>query len=164
MEEAWQALNGWIDGLSEDEFRWEPVRGCWSVRRDETGRWTLDYAMPPPDPAPLTTIAWRLIHIATCKAMYYEYAFGPGEQTWDTLEIPHTIAATVTLLNAAQGQLREALESLSDADLGEMRLTNWGERWPTWRIFWVMISHDLQHGAEIGCLRDLYRARGSASL
>ncbi|MFQ5436721.1 MAG: hypothetical protein ACE5FD_17830 [Anaerolineae bacterium] len=36
--------------------------------------------------------------------------------------------------------------------------TIWGEMWPTWRIFWTMASHDLHHGAEIGCLRDLYRA------
>ena len=41
--------------------------------------------------------------------------------------------------------------------LDELRLTNWGERWPTWRIFWVMAAHDLHHGGEIGCLRDLYR-------
>jgi hypothetical protein len=37
-----------------------------------------------------------------------------------------------------------------------MRSTNWGELWPTWRIFGAMIAHDLSHGAEIGCLRDLY--------
>jgi hypothetical protein len=38
------------------------------------------------------------------------------------------------------------------------RWTNWGERWPAWRILWTMIDHDAHHGAEIGCLRDLYRA------
>jgi len=48
---------------------------------------------------------------------------------------------------------------LSDSDLDELRLTNWGDRWPTWRIFWVMAAHDLHHGGEIGCLRDLYRTR-----
>jgi len=44
-----------------------------------------------------------------------------------------------------------------NADLEEVRPTNWGELWPTWRIFWAMACHDLHHGAEIGCLRDLYR-------
>jgi hypothetical protein len=55
------------------------------------------------------------------------------------------------------------LGQLSDAELMEMRLTNWGEQWPTWRIFWAMIFHDLHHGAEIGCLRDLYRAMRAAT-
>jgi len=38
-------------------------------------------------------------------------------------------------------------------------LTNWGEKWPAWRIFWAMIEHDLHHGGEIGALRDLYREK-----
>jgi hypothetical protein len=50
-----------------------------------------------------------------------------------------------------------ALEKLTDANLEAMRLTNWGEQWPAWRIFWAIISDDVHHGAEIGCLRDLYR-------
>lgn len=33
-----------------------------------------------------------------------------------------------------------------------------GDEWPTWRIFWAMIYHDLHPGAEISCLRDLYEA------
>jgi hypothetical protein len=55
-------------------------------------------------------------------------------------------------------RLRRALDDLADDDLTDLRLTNWGEQWPAWRIFWAMIGHDLHHGAEIGCLRDLYRA------
>jgi hypothetical protein len=66
----------------------------------------------------------------------------------------------VTILEEGHARLRKALEGLNDADLQEMRRTNWGELWPTWRIFWAMVSHDLHHGAEIGCLRDLYRAGG----
>jgi len=52
----------------------------------------VDYAGPAPDPPPFTTIAWRLVHLATCKVMYHEYAFSPGGLTWDELEIPHTNA------------------------------------------------------------------------
>jgi hypothetical protein len=37
-------------------------------------------------------------------------------------------------------------------------VTDYAERWPAWRILWTMIDHDAHHGAEIGCLRDLYRA------
>ena len=41
-------------------------------------------------------------------------------------------------------------------------MTNWGEEWPAWRIFWTMIHHDAHHGGEIGALRDLYRVTRSA--
>jgi hypothetical protein len=47
----------------------------------------------------------------------------------------------------------------SDDELDELRLTNWGEKWATWKIFWTMIRHDAHHGGEIGALRDLYRFR-----
>jgi uncharacterized damage-inducible protein DinB len=117
----------------------------------------VDYADPAPEPPPFTTIAWRLVHIAACKIMYHEYAFGPGKLTWDELDIPHTAADAIAWLEEGHARLRTALNGLTDADLEEMRLTNWGEPWPTWRIFWAMIHHDAHHGAEIGCLRDLYR-------
>ena len=159
MDTAWQSLSGRVEGLTVDEFFWEPVPGCWTAHPNASGRWILDYAVPDPDPPPFTTIAWRLIHIATCKVMYHEYAFGPAQLTWDRLEIPSTVAATLTMLEDGHGHLRDSLRHLTDADLHVLRATNWGEQWPTWRIFWTMIYHDVLHGAEIGCLRDLYRNR-----
>jgi hypothetical protein len=158
MEEAWTILRRRLEGLADDEFFWQPVPGCWTVHPDERGRWVVDYADPAPDPPPFTTIAWRVVHVATCKVMYYEYAFGPRKLTWDELELPHTASDAIAYLEEGHAQLQAALDGLSDADLEEMRLTNWGDSWPTWHIFWAMISHDLGHGAEIGCLRDLYRA------
>ncbi|NKE31325.1 DinB family protein, partial [Mycobacterium tuberculosis] len=58
-----------LDGLTDDEYFWEPVPDCWSVRPRGTGTtpmaagagaMTIDFAFPAPDPAPFTTIAWRL--------------------------------------------------------------------------------------------------------
>jgi hypothetical protein len=158
MDEAWQTLRCRLEGLTDDEFFWEPVPDCWTVRPEEDGGWVVDYADPAPDPPPFTTIAWRLVHVAACKVMYHEYAFGSRKLTWDDLEVPHTTADAIAWLEEGQAPLRAALDGLSDADLEEMRLTNWGELWPTWRILWTMVFHDLHHGAEIGCLRDLYRA------
>ena len=51
-------------GLTDEEYRWEPVEGCWSVRQGGDGAWTVDWARSEPPPPPFTTIAWRLIHIA----------------------------------------------------------------------------------------------------
>jgi hypothetical protein len=157
LEEAWTYLCSQLEGLIDAELFWQPVPNCWTVHQDEDGRWVIDYALPAPDSPPFTTIAWRLVHVAACKIMYHEYAFGPGELTWDELDIPHTASDAIAWLEAGQAQLKATLDSLNDADLAEMRPTNWGDLWPTWRIFWTMADHDLQHGGEIGCLRDLYR-------
>jgi hypothetical protein len=160
MREAYAELMGTISGLTDAECSWEPVDGSWRVFRDGEGRWTYDYALPEPQPAPFTTIGWRLVHIALCKVMYHEWAFGPREETWTTIETPGDVAATITMLERGQGQLADDLASLNDRDLERRVLTNWGEEWPAWRIFTTMTDHDRHHGAEIGVLRDLYRIAG----
>jgi hypothetical protein len=61
-----------LNGLTDEEYRWEPVPGAWNVRprgkgtapvAAGAGEFTIDFAMPEPDPPPVTTIAWRLGHI-----------------------------------------------------------------------------------------------------
>jgi len=158
MEEAWSTLRRRLEGLTDEEFFWKPVPDCWTVHQDQSGRWVVDYAVPAPEPPPFTTIAWRLLHLAECKVMYHEYAFGPGRLTWEELPVPHTAAEAIAWLEESHRRLQETLAGLTDAELQEQRLTNWGDLWPTWRIFWTLIHHDAHHGAEIGCLRDLHRA------
>lgn len=161
MNEAWNSLIDQLDGLSDHEFFWTPVPKCWTVHQDVDGIWLVDYALPEPDPSPFTTIAWKIAHLASCKIMYHNHAFAAGDLSWEELDIPHTAADAIDWLKDGHARLKSALAGLEDADLEPMRMTNWGEELPTWRIFWVMIAHDLQHGAEIGCLRDLYRGMGS---
>ena len=159
MDEAYRFVRNRVDGLTDEEFFWEPVADCWTVRQGPGGRWSVDYAEPDPEPPPFTTIAWRLVHIAECKVMYHEYAFGPGRLTWPEIDSAHTAADAITELERGQELLMGAVAGLSDADLDGRRMTNWGEEWPTWQVLWTMIHHDLHHGGEIGALRDLYRER-----
>jgi hypothetical protein len=73
LDRYWQRqLRPRLSGLADEEYFWEPVPGCWNVRRrgESTapmaigaGEFTVDVAIPDPDPAPVTTIAWRLAHI-----------------------------------------------------------------------------------------------------
>ena len=159
LDEVYGRLRRRVADLTEVEYFWEPVPGCWTVRRDESGAWVNDYQEPDPDPPPFTTIAWRLAHIADCKVMYHEYAFGAGRLTFPDLEAPSTVAAVMARLTEGQQLLRTDLAGLSDAALDDPVRTNWDEWWPAWKIFWTMIDHDAHHGAEIGCLRDLYRSK-----
>jgi hypothetical protein len=157
MEEAYTILRGRIEGLDDDEFFWEPVPEPWTVFRDETGRWSYHYEEPDPVPAPFTTIGWRLVHVALCKVIYHEWAFGARALDFTNIQNPGNVSTSVAMLARGQALLTDDLATLGDADLDRMVLTNWGERWPAWKVFWTMIHHDAHHGAEIGALRDLRR-------
>ena len=159
MDAGYALIHRRVASLTDEEFWWEPVPEAWTVRRGTDGKWAADYEEPDPEPAPFTTIAWRLVHVAECKLMYHEYAFGPGTLIWPDLDSPHTPADAVAALEEGHALLTNDLEGLADADLDGPRMTNWGEEKPAWWIFWTMIEHDVHHGAEIGVLRDLYRVR-----
>ena len=160
LQEAYESIRVRVDGLTDDEFFWQPVAGCWTVRRRDDGRWAVDYPEPPhPDPSPFTTIGWRLVHVAECKVVYHEYAFGPAKLTFPEIDSAHTATAAIVQLETGHDMLVRDLASLDDAGLEREVLTNWGEKWPARKIFWTMVDHDLHHGGEIGVLRDLYRER-----
>src|SRR5436309_12864986 len=62
-----------LNGLTDEEYRWEPVPGMWSVRPRGTGtapvaagagEFIMDYVMLEPERPPVTTIAGRLGRIA----------------------------------------------------------------------------------------------------
>jgi len=52
------ALRPRLDGLTDDEYLWQPVPACWTVHTD-----SVDFTYPPPQSEPFTTIAWRLAHV-----------------------------------------------------------------------------------------------------
>jgi hypothetical protein len=150
-----------LEGLTDDEYRWEPVAGSWNVRPDATSPsgWTVDYPESPPAIAPVTTIAWRMLHISDGNAIYWEHAFGPRRRNfWDLS--PHGDAAgAIAYLEQTQDQITKTLAALDDAALDDPRPTHFGVEWPAHRVFVVLIDEQVHHGAEIALLRDLYRER-----
>lgn len=157
LDEAYRMIQERVEGLTDEEFWWEPVPDAWTIRQGEDGRWAADYAEPDPVPPPFTTIGWRLVHVAECKIMYREYAFGLGRLTWPEIDSAHTAGDAIAQLEEGHAALASDLAALDDDELERPRATNWGEDWPTWKIFWTMIHHDIHHGAEIGALRDLHQ-------
>jgi hypothetical protein len=82
-----------LEGLPDDEYLWEPVDGCWSVRPDGGDGWTVDWARPEPSPPPFTTIAWRLLHIAIpIFGVRASNHFGDGSVSFGTVTVPGTVA------------------------------------------------------------------------
>jgi hypothetical protein len=152
-----------VSGLTDQEYRWEPVPGCWNVRQsaESPSGWIVDYPQVHPSPPPFTTIAWRLTHIADGNSIYWEYSFGPGKRNfWDLA--PHGEAAgAIEYLTASQAPITSALAQLDDEGLDALRPTHFGNAWPTGRILTVLLTEQVHHGAEIGVLRDLYRDRAA---
>ena len=71
-----------IDGMDDAEYLWEPVPDCWTVRRQPDGSWRGDVSddgthFSTADPAPFTTIAWRLWHLGASP----DPAWPQGETT-----------------------------------------------------------------------------------
>jgi hypothetical protein len=156
MNEAYSRLRARLEALTDEEFFWQPRPNSWTIYEDRPGHWTYHYEIPDPDPAPLTTIGWQIVHVATCKLMYHEWAYGHAKMTFPDIEIPGTAAGAIDLLDRGHELLVGDLESEADSQLDRERLTNWGEMWPAWRIFAAMTDHDALHAGTIGHLRDLY--------
>ena len=164
-----KSLDRILDGVSDEEFFWEPVAGCWTVHRrsesrgvsaDGSGEWVIDWDPAQPKPAPFTTMAWRAVHTAGTNYLYWEHAFGSASPMFD-LELPGNAADATRFLSDSQRQVTQTLASLSESDLDTMvRHTSGGQR-PVHRILAGLINEQVHHGAEISLLRDLYRHRSS---
>jgi hypothetical protein len=157
MEEAYARLRGRLEGLDDDEFFWQPVPDAWTIFEDRPGHWTYQYEIPDPHPAPMTTIAWQVVHLGTTRLMYHEHAYGAAKLTFPDIALPHTASTAIRLLDEGYAALVADLELETEDGLDVARTTNWGEVWPAWRIFTTMTDHDALHTGAIGNLRDLYR-------
>jgi DinB superfamily len=161
-------------GLTDEEYFWEPVEGCWSLRRDGDGRWRLDHG-PERDPPPVTTIAWRLVHIgATCLANRASTFFGDGTVPADAdmfdprhvpADLPGDAEAAVVFLERSYRRWRDGVAGLDEEGLRRPLGPRGGPyAEDSMAELIVHISREVvHHGAEIALLRDLYRATGATT-
>jgi hypothetical protein len=166
-EESWRRLRARLEGLTDEEYFWEPAPGCWTIRPRVDGTWMADGPLPRPEVEPCTTIAWRLWHVID---MYGEDRAprwldlppqGPpiGLDDPDGAP-PSSAAAAVALLERAHDRWDAHLglvteESLA-APVGAVAGPQYAERT---RAAYVlhMLDEFIHHGAEIALLRDLWR-------
>lgn len=156
-----------LDGLTDDEYFWEPVDGCWSIRPKEGGGFSCDWAPSEPSPPPFTTIAWRLAHIGVMvlgmrTATHFEgvtqQEFGARLQTMDW---PGTAADALAVLDDAYDRWVAGVTSWGEKGLAEECGPAEGpwERYPRATLVLHINREVIHHGAEVAILRDLYRAR-----
>lgn len=178
LEWHWQAaLRPRLEGLGDDEYFWEPVpgwsvrpRGTSSARRDEgyvqvgSGEFVIDFAMPEPQPPPVTTIAWRLGHILVgVLGLRIASHFDGEPHDYLTYDYPGTAADALQRLDLLHDQWVAGVTGWSDEDLrvpvGD--LEPGFETEPRATLVLHIHRELIHHGAEIALLRDLYREPGS---
>ena len=175
----WQTqLRTRLEGLTDEEYFWEPVPGCWSIRkRGESqapmalgaGDYLIDMAGEDLDPPPVTTIAWRLAHIMVgCFVMRLDNEYFDGPQTYQGSYsagfngFTHAATAKEAL---AQFDTIYARWSETVRRLGEEGLAQPCEfaDEPLSTLILHINREVIHHGAEIALLRDLYRAKFAAA-
>ncbi|MEN4477910.1 DinB family protein [Mycolicibacterium cosmeticum] len=147
-----------LDGLTDDEYFWEPVRGCWTVHPRATGT-VVDFAYPPPQPEPFTTIAWRLAHVIVgVLAMRNHSHFGGPPADYESWPYATSAAGALDQLDDAYARWIAGVRALTSADLAQPCGPAEGPYADHSMATLVLhINREMiHHGAEIACIRDLY--------
>ena len=159
-----------LDGLTDDEYLWEPVPGSWSVRpRSEAttshaagaGPLVADFAWPEPDPAPFTTIAWRIAHVVVgCLAARTASHFDGAPADYPTWTFAATADEALAQLDTAYDAWTAGVASLGEDGLARPCGPAEGPfaEAPLADLVLHINRELIHHGAEICLLRDLYRA------
>jgi hypothetical protein len=161
-----------LAGMTDAEYFDEPVAGCWSLRPKGTssapisvggGDYALDFGFPPPDPPPVTTIAWRLAHVIVgVFGSRVASHFGGPPVAWDTFIYAETADAALAQLDAGYAAWTAGVRGLGAGGLarrcgpaeGQFAEASLGD------LVLHINKEVIHHLAEVCLLRDLYRARG----
>ncbi|MGB3439850.1 MAG: DinB family protein [Actinophytocola sp.] len=159
-----QQLRARLDGLTDDEYFWEPVPGCWNVRPRDPGRpgsgtMTIDFAFPQPVPPPFTTIAWRLGHVIVgVLAMRNASHFGRAATDYDSFPYAATATEALAQLDEEYATWLAGVEALGETGLA--RLCGEAEgpyaEFPLAALVLHINREMIHHLAEVSLLRDLY--------
>ncbi|WP_427917510.1 DinB family protein [Streptomyces sp. cg40] len=166
-----------VGPMTDEEYLWEPVPGCWSVRRradgpgpratvlEGQGDWGRDSAAyPHPWPPPFTTLAWRLSHLTELLTLRADHTAGSHTLTRDDYRVSGDAAGAATAFDAGADAWRKALLGVDDTALDTVGYCTYPHgsdaEEPFIDIVWWVNQELLHHGAEIAMLRDLYRERG----
>ncbi len=161
FDEAWPRLLARLEGLTREEYLWEPVAKCWTVRETAEGV-QADWADPDPDPAPVTTIAWRLWHVAVdCLDSYSARVFDRRGTDFVDQQFTLDVAEALAALGAAGAAFALVWRSARPRRCST-RSVRHGVPYRD-STFLALMLHALDevihHSAEIALVRDLYRAR-----
>jgi len=174
LETSAQISRARLEGLTDDEYLWEPAAGSWSIRRRGeaatpmafgAGEWVLDSARPEPQPAPMTTIAWRLGHLYAGFWLRWEWTFGGRQKLHDAIEFTPSASAALARFWALLERWRASVGAMTDEQLDMIGFGQYphglDRQLPFIAIVWWTNRELIHHMGEIALLRDLWVARSA---
>lgn len=125
---------------------------------------TIDFGFPPPEPAPVTTIAWRLAHlvVGVLGARIHGHFGGPAyDYDYESYDYPATAQESLAQLDRLVERWIAGVRGLDDAALAAPCGPSegpWAEH-PMAELVLHINREVIHHGSEIALLRDLYAHR-----
>jgi hypothetical protein len=152
-----------LEGLTDEEYFWEPVPDCWTVHRNDDGTYRADWGFIFDEIPPFTTIAWRMRHLIDCYGSRRAAIWLGLEERPNPLErgTPGTASDAVNMLAEAHEIFVGYIDAISEDAL----LTQIGPvggqyaEYTKLSLLLHQIDEIVHHGAEVSLLRDLYRAQ-----
>jgi hypothetical protein len=169
LDRHWQhQLRPRLEGMTDEEYFWEPVPGMWSVRprgasrtaiQGGSGALTIDFALPEPVPPPATTIAWRLAHVIVgCLAMRNASHFGGPPADYASWTYAGSASEALGQLDEQYAAWLGGVHGLGEEGLARPCGPAEGPfaDLPLAALVLHITREVIHHGAEISLLRDLY--------
>jgi hypothetical protein len=122
----------------------------------------LDFAIPEPVPAPMTTIAWRLGHLYAGFSGRWEWTFGGRQKTRETIGFAPKATEMLDRLWALTDQWHDSIAAMTDEQLdmvGFGQYQGLDPYIPFICIVWWMNRELILHTGEVALLRDLWTAQ-----
>lgn len=152
---TWSLFEYHLERLEPDDFLWEPVGNCWTVRRADDGTWVPDFAESEPDPVPVPTIGWLSWHIGWWWSVAVDHARSRAPRERGDITWPGAGEPAVEWLRGLRADWLEALDRLTDADLDSTAPFPWQNdprHTVAHMVAWVN-AELMKNVAEIGQLR-----------
>lgn len=158
------------DGLTDDEYFWQPFPGCWTVSprghsRAEvsigSGDFTWDYGETGPR-EPVTTIAWRIAHLAVGLAEANASRFGGAPADVENFNYAGTAERALLQIDTAFAEWIDGVRNLGEGGLAAAQGSTSPPEFadaPVVRVILFGSVEIIHHGAEVCLLRDLYAKR-----
>jgi hypothetical protein len=166
-----EVLTERLEGLTDDEFLWQPAPEVWTVRppTEPGGRPIPDAEVwaPTGGSAPPRTIAWSMGHLGAGVAERADWLVGSHSKTSEDYGWPMTAAEGRAFMLDGLAQWRNGLATMTDADLDTVGRSAYpgglDPTLPLIEIVWWVNKEVVWHAAEIWFMRDLYAATHPAT-
>lgn len=147
-----------LEGLSDDEYRWQPTPGAADLIEQDGAL----VAAPDAD-QPTRTVAWTMAHLADMCWLRADYTDGAKTRPLGYSAFPGTAAEATTQLRSAAARWRASVAAATAEQALQVGYSTYpvgmDPDLPFVDIVWWLNRELIAHGADIATVRDLYGAR-----